>query len=217
MYLPSHFEEHNPDVLRRLMADHPLATLIGQSASGVLIEHIPLQWKAAPDGGEGVLIGHVARANTVWQQWPEGSLVTAVFHGPQAYVTPAWYPSKREHGKVVPTWNYSVVHVEGRIHWTQQGATMRPILDALTDQHEAPRAHPWSVNDAPADYTASMMAAVVGLRIEIDRLRGKFKLSQNRSRVDREGVLRGLHDEPDAEHDAMLRLMQDGPGPGAGT
>ena len=208
MYLPAHFEQNDPVALHSLMAAHPLATLVGQTAGALRIEHLPLHWHAGGAHLPAGLIGHVARANPVWRDLPEGSPVTAVFHGPQAYVSPSWYPSKREHGKVVPTWNYAVVHVEGRIHWTESPESMRAILDALTGSQESPRDHPWAVDDAPADYTTMMMRAVVGLRIEVESMQGKFKLSQNRNSTDRDGVIEGLAREQGDNPNALAGMMR---------
>ena len=208
MYLPAHFEQNDPAALHDLMAAHPLATLIGVADDGLRIEHLPLHWHAGSAALAAGLIGHVARANPVWRDLPDGSRVTAVFHGPQAYVSPSWYPSKREHGKVVPTWNYAVVHVEGRIHWTDTTEPMRAILEALTGTQESTRAHPWALDDAPADYTATMMRAIVGMRIEIESMRGKFKLSQNRSSTDRGGVIEGLAREDGDNSAQMVDMMR---------
>lgn len=208
MYLPAHFEQNDPDALHQLIAAHPLATLIGSRGESLCVEHLPLRWHCGNPQLSAGLIGHVARANEVWRALPDGSRVTAIFHGPQAYVSPSWYPSKREHGKVVPTWNYAVVHVEGRVHWTSDAASMHAILEALTDTHESPRERPWSVDDAPADYTAAMMRAIVGLRIDVESMRGKFKLSQNRNSTDRDGVIAGLSNEQADNAVSLAQMMR---------
>jgi transcriptional regulator len=153
-----------------------------------VINHLPLHLD--PTRGEhGTLLGHVARANPVWKTPPTSSVV--VFQGPQSYVTPSWYPTKREGGKVVPTWNYAVVHAHGLPRFLHDKDELHALVSRLTDRHEAARAHPWSVNDAPREYTQAMLGAIVGLEIEITKLQGKFKLSQNRAPVDQKGVLAG--------------------------
>jgi len=207
MYQPSHFRVDDTAALHALMRKHPLATLIVPTEAGLEINHLPLLLDLQLDAERGVLLGHVARANPVWQLAPSAPVV-AVFQGPQTYITPNWYPSKREHAKVVPTWNYSVVHAHGMPRWitadTPEGeAWLHALLHRLTDHHEAVHrerlavqghaAPPaWGVDDAPADYLATMRRAIVGLELPIDRLEGKFKLSQNKSPADRDGLVAGL-------------------------
>jgi transcriptional regulator len=198
MYQPAHFRVDDAAAQHALIAAHPLATLVVPTEAGVEINHVPLRH----DAGRGLLLGHVARANPLWQAAVRGEAV-AVFHGPQAYVTPTWYPSKREHGKVVPTWNYAVVHVHGRLRWIDDEAWLHGFVTGLTDTHEAAHAAalraaggapgaPWRVDDAPADYLATMRRAIVGLELAITRIEGKFKLSQNRPAADHDGVVDGL-------------------------
>jgi transcriptional regulator len=170
------------------MHEHPLATWVCVVEGEPVINHLPLHLD--PTRGEhGALLGHVARANPVWKTPPTSSVV--VFQGPQSYVTPSWYPTKREGGKVVPTWNYAVVHAHGLPRFLHDKDELHALVSRLTDRHEAARAHPWSVNDAPREYTQAMLGAIVGLEIEITKLQGKFKLSQNRAPVDQKGVLAG--------------------------
>lgn len=188
MYLPSHFEQQDPAALQALMHEHPLATWVCVVDGEPVINHLPLHLDATR-GEHGLLVGHVARANPVWKTPPTSSV--AVFHGPQSYVTPSWYPTKREGGKVVPTWNYAVVHAHGLPRFLHDKDELHALVSRLTDRHEAARAHPWSVNDAPREYTQAMLGAIVGLEIEITKLQGKFKLSQNRAPVDQKGVLAG--------------------------
>jgi transcriptional regulator len=170
------------------MAAHPLATWVCVVNGEPVINHLPLHLDSNR-GEHGTLIGHVARANPVWRSAPSSSVV--IFHGPQAYVTPSWYPTKREGGKVVPTWNYAVVHAKGLPRFIHDKDELHALVSRLTDRHEAQRAHPWSVNDAPREYTQAMLGAIVGLEIEITQLQGKFKLSQNRLPADQRGVLEG--------------------------
>ena len=214
MYLPKHFEQQDAAAMAQLLQLHPLATVAWQSAGGLTAEHLPLMWdRGAGDGVHGTLRGHVARANPVWRE-AAGAHVLAVFQGPQAYITPSWYPSKAETAKVVPTWNYAVVHLNGRLRVTEDAAWLRTLVERLTDTHEASRAQRWQVDDAPADYIEQMLRAIVGIEIEVTRLQGKWKVSQNRSASDRAGVAAGLTSlERDAARAmSMLVSASDGSG-----
>jgi transcriptional regulator len=210
MYLPKHFEQPDHDAIAQLLAAHPLATLAWQSADGLTAEHLPLMWdRDAGDGTLGTLRGHVARANPVWRE-AAGSPVLAAFQGPQAYVTPSWYPSKAATAKVVPTWNYAVVHIRGRLRVIEDAAWLRALVGRLTDTHEATFAQRWQVDDAPADYIEQMLRAIVGIEIEVISLQGKWKVSQNRSAADREGVAAGLGSlETDAASDMAALVRSD--------
>lgn len=205
MYCPAHFEETRPAVLRELMARHPLATLVRTTAQGLVADHIPLlhQDDASPWGR---LIGHVARANPLWRT-PGEEEVLLVFQGPDSYVSPNWYASKAETGKVVPTWNYAVVHAYGRLTPVEDAGRIRTILTMLTDTHEAAQPHPWRVADAPAEYTERLIANVVGLEIVISRMSGKWKVSQNHPDVNRQGVVQGLRDVGSDDARAMADLI----------
>lgn len=199
LYLPRHFEQNDPTALRALMHAHPLATWVCVVDGEPVINHLPLHLDTSR-GEHGTLIGHVARANPVWQVQPTSSV--CIFHGPQAYVTPSWYPTKRESGKVVPTWNYAVVHAQGLPRFIQDTAELHALVSRLTNRHEEQRAQPWSVDDAPPDYTHTMLKAIVGLEIEIKQIQGKFKLSQNRLPVDQRGVMEGA--AQGAEEDRLM-------------
>ena len=203
MYVPAQFEETRPEVLRELIRRHPLATLVSQRPDGLNADHVPL----IVDGALATLRGHVARANPVWREVAGGSPVLAIFQGPDHYVSPAWYPAKAEHGKVVPTWNYVVVQVRGTITWQEDAAWLRAFLDALTDQQESGRAEPWQVADAPSTYIDRMLKAIVGFEIAIGSIAGKWKLGQNRSDADRAGIVAGLADEDTAEARRMRELL----------
>jgi transcriptional regulator len=187
MYLPRHFAQEDPAQLQALMVASPLATLVSTGPEGLTADHVPLEYDAAA----ATLRGHVARANPLWQQ-ADGQPVLAVFGGPQGYVSPSWYASKAEHHKVVPTWNYAVVHAHGTLHAVQDAPWLHALVSRLTAHHESGRAAPWAVTDAPEDYIAQMLRAIVGIEIPVARLLGKWKLSQNRSAADREGVARAL-------------------------
>lgn len=205
MYLPAHFEEARSEVLHALMREHPFATLVTQGATGLTADHLPLHFTAAT-GPRGVLHGHVARGNRLWQDAAERE-VLAIFHGPQAYVTPSWYATKREHGKAVPTWNYVVVHARGRLRVIDDPAWLHRQLEILVAEHEAGFAEPWRIGDAPPDYIEKMLAAVVGIEIGIADLTGKWKISQNQPEINRTGVVAGLRDSGTAEAAAMADLV----------
>jgi transcriptional regulator len=189
MYLPKHFEQLDRDALVALMRERPLATLVVAKADGPTADLIPLEY-VADASPHGTLRGHVARANPMWKH--VGAQALAVFTGPEAYISPGWYPSKREHGKVVPTWNYTMVQARGTLRVHDDAPWLRALVGRLTDRHEAAQPQPWSVNDAPDDYVQQMLRAIVGIEIELVSLVGKWKVSQNRSAADREGVASGL-------------------------
>lgn len=192
MYLPAQFEESRTEVLRELMREHPFATLVAHGADGLTANHLPLHLE--PEIGPfGALQGHVARANTVWQQFADTE-VLVIFHGPQTYVTPSWYETKQEHGKAVPTWNYVVVHARGRLRAIDDPAWLRQQLETLVTHHEAAFAEPWQIDDAPPDYIDKMLAAIVGIEIVITDLKGKWKISQNQPPANRAGVVAGLRE-----------------------
>ncbi len=201
MYLPSHFEQHEASALHALMRDHPLATLVTQQAGGITADAIPLEYVAASH----TLRGHVARANPLWRE-AAGRPVLAVFNGPQAYITPSWYPSKATTHQVVPTWNYTLVHAHGLLRVVDDAPWLHALVSGLTDHHEAPRAAPWAVADAPDAYVQQMLRAIVGIEIPVERLIGKWKVSQNRSDADRLGVAAGLA-EGEADAQAMAPLV----------
>ena len=193
MYVPDHFREDRPEVLHDAMRRIGFATLVTQ---GLEANHLPMLV------GDGVLRGHVARANPVWKSGAGEAL--AIFLGPHAYVSPNWYPSKAETGKAVPTWNYITVHARGAINWIQDGDWLRAHVGALSAAHEAGRENPWAIGDAPASYVDGLLRAIVGFELTISKLEGKWKLSQNRDDADRAGVREGLLDDG---HDALSRLM----------
>lgn len=205
MYLPEHFAQKDPVALHALMRDHPLATLITPSAGGTHADLVPLEFEPGV-GPFGELRGHVARANPLWRQ-ATGEPVLAVFHGPQAYISPSLYATKALTHKVVPTWNYTVVQARGVLHAEEDAPWLHALVSRLTGHHEAPRQQPWAVTDAPDDYVRQMLRAIVGIRIPLTQLVGKWKVSQNRGEADRLGVAGGLHDHP------MAQLVRDGGAP----
>lgn len=207
MYQPAHFSPPDLDAILGLMRERPLATLVAATANGLSANLVPFEYDPSA-GPHGILRGHVARANPVWREATPGQDVLALFHGPQAYVSPGWYPSKQAHGKVVPTWNYAVVEARGRMTAIEDAVWLRALVGRLTDRHEAAQRRPWKVDDAPADFVAQMLGAIVGIEIRLSALNGKWKLSQNRSAADREGVQAGLAAGGDADAAATAAWMR---------
>jgi transcriptional regulator len=205
MYLPRHFEEQRPEELRRLILAHPLGELITLGPRGLSADHVPMEFDPEPLP-LGTLRCHVARANPLWREHNLEVEALVVFQGPSAYVSPSWYPSKQETGKVVPTYNYAVVHAYGSLRVMDDPVWLRALVDRLTQRHEAVLPKPWNIADAPEDYVQSMLRAIVGIEIEVTRLAGKWKISQNRSIADRAGVARGLGRTGDAGAD-MAQLL----------
>ena len=193
MYIPDHFREDRPEVLRDAVRHIGFATLVTE---GLEANHLPMLLEG------NVLRGHVARANPVWKKGDGDAL--AVFLGPHAYVSPNWYPSKAETGKAVPTWNYIAVHARGRMRWIDDAEWLRAHVGQLSATHEAGRDVPWMISDAPAGYIDSMLRGIVGFELSIQMLEGKWKLSQNRDEADRAGTREGLR--RDGRED-VARLM----------
>jgi transcriptional regulator len=191
VYVPTHFEETRLAVLHELIHAHPLGALVTVTPGGLDANHIPFEVDPEPTPF-GTLRGHVARANPVWRECSRDVDALVIFQGPGAYVSPALYPTKQQTGKVVPTWNYAVVHAHGPLRVIDDTAWLRDFVTTLTNRHEAARSDPWQVTDAPADYVDSMLGAIVGIEIPLTRLVGKWKMSQNRPARDREGVVEGL-------------------------
>ena len=204
MYQPPHFREERQDVLHGLVRAHPLATVVTVADGRADANHIPLLLDAAR-GPHGTLIGHVARANAL-SKGSDGEAL-AIFQGIEGYVTPSWYETKRETGKVVPTWNYVVVHARGAMRIIDDAAWLRAHVEALTRRHEGERSDPWLVSDAPAPFIAAQLKGIVGLEIEIASLEGKWKVSQNRPAADRAGVASGLRAER-GEASEMAALVE---------
>ena len=207
MYLPSHFEESRIEVLARLIHDHPLATFVTLGADGLNANHIPFELDPTP-APFGTLRGHVARGNPVWRESSKDIEALLVFQGPQAYISPSWYPTKKETGKVVPTYNYIVVHAYGPLRIVEDRAWLRALVERLTNRHEASKPEPWKVTDAPAEYIEQMLGAIIGVEIPLTRLVGKWKVSQNRPAVDRDGVVSALGEMEDQDARAMSDLVK---------
>lgn len=207
MYMPKHFDEPGIDVLHELMRARPLATLVTLLPSGLNADHIPLHLATA-DSPLGTLRGHVARGNPLWREHAGDVEVLAVFQGADAYVTPSWYPTKRETGKAVPTWNYAVAHAYGVLRVVDEAVWLREHLATLTAEHEAAFAEPWRLADAPGDYIDKLIGAVVGIEVVISRLSGKWKLSQNQPAQNRDGVIDGLREVGRADALEVAALIE---------
>ena len=189
MYVPAHFAETRTDVLHDAIRRIGFATLVTHGADGIEASHVPMLLEPEPQP-YGTLIGHIARENPQWRRAAGESL--AIFLGPDTYVSPAWYPTKKQNGKVVPTWNYVAIHAYGRASFFDEPERLKALVTRLTETHEAGRPAPWAVSDAPADYIAMMLQAIVGFVLPIARLEGKWKMSQNRPPADRAAVARTL-------------------------
>lgn len=207
MYEPSHFKVEDREQLHAVIRAHPLATLITVGEGGLIANPVPFVLHAE-EGGQGVLRAHLARPNAQWKAIAAGAETLVVFTGVERYVTPAWYASKQEHGKVVPTWNYVTVQVRGPARAIEDPAWLRAQLESLTRQQEAPRSEPWSVEDAPEPFIAAQARGIVGIEVEIASILGKFKLSQNRQMPDKLGVYNGLAAEPESDAQAMAKLVR---------
>lgn len=203
MYQPPHFTERNVEEQRRIMAEHPLGALVTHTAQGLDADHLPFELDATR-GPHGTLMGHVARANSVWQA-AAGQEVMVVFRAAQGYISPSWYPSKHETHRLVPTWNYEVVHAHGKLRVVDDQRFVRGIVARLTRHHEATEAIPWKMGDAPADFIDQLLAAIVGIEIEIIRLECKRKLSQNREARDLDGAIRSLGERSAVELTAAMQ------------
>lgn len=203
MYTPAHFAETRPEVLHDLIRRHPLGILVTHGAAGLDANHIPFELDAT-SGTLGILSGHVARANPVWQQLRDGDEVMVVFRAGDAYISPNWYPSKHEQHRQVPTWNYVVAHAHGRVRIVDDERFVRGIVGRLTKTHEASQPAPWKMADSSREFIDGLLQAIVGIEIEITRLEGKSKLSQNKDARDVQGAVDGLEA---AGQDAVAAAM----------
>lgn len=190
MYIPPAFRDDDKESIIATIRAARLATLVTATAEGLLATPLPLLFDES-DGEHGVIYGHVAKANPQWRVPALGDGL-AMFMGPDAYVTPTWYETKRETGKVVPTWNYVAVHAYGPVEFFEDADRLLEVVTRLTNRHEGVRASPWAVSDAPPDYIQAQLRGIVGLRMPVTRLEGKRKMSQNRNAADRTGVVEGL-------------------------
>lgn len=212
-YTPAAFRETDTATLHAMMAGAGLATLVTQSATGPLVSHLPLLLDPA-SGTMGVLTGHVARANPQWKASDLAQPAVAIFLGPDAYISPNYYPSKHDDPRTVPTWNYVAVHARGRLETFDDPEQLLALVTRLTEKHEQhsakPTVKPWAVSDAPADYLGKMLRGIVGLRLTIESIDGKKKLSQNRSEADQQGVVAGLSNSTEPSEQRIAELMRGG-------
>jgi transcriptional regulator len=206
MYLPSHFEESRVEIQHQLVRSHPLGTLVTFGSAGLSANHVPFEIDPDP-APLGTLRAHVARANPVWREFSKDVEPLVIFQGPQSYVTPSWYQTKKETGKVVPTFNYIVVHAYGAMRVIEDAGWLRKFVGGLTDRFEASRPQPWAIGDAPEDFIAMQLRAIVGIEIRLTRLVGKWKTSQNRPAPDQEGVVAGLCESDDPVAHAMAAAI----------
>lgn len=208
MYLPSHFEETRTEVLHQFMHERPLATLVTLGAAGLNANHLPFELDTEPLPN-GTLRCHVARANPVWHDHSRDTEALIIFHGPQVYISPSWYETKKHGGEVVPTYNYVVVHAYGALRIIEDRAWLRGLVTRLTERFESASAAPWQVSDAPADFIDKQLGAIVGIEIVVTRLAGKWKASQNRPALDRAGVTGALSNADDADSLAMAQMIKE--------
>lgn len=206
MYIPKINEETRLDVIHAHIESHPLATLVTLGPSGIIATHLPMVLHRG-EGPNGTLRGHISRANRQWRELNPSVEALAIFTGPEHYITPSWYPEKSEDGKVVPTWNYAVVHAYGSITLIEDPAWLLTHLKSLTAQHESAFEHEWKVTDAPEDYIASQIRGIIGIDLPISRLQGKWKVSQNKSEPTRRSIEQGLEDLGTPESLAMRDLI----------
>ena len=194
MYAPKHFEVTDINAIHELIHDYPLATLVTTSANGLNANHIPMHITTTPEP-YGTLRGHIARANSLLEDINVDNQSLAIFHGPNAYITPSWYETKKEHGKVVPTWNYVAVHAYGILQIVDNPEWLRAQLETLTDQNESQFSEPWAVTDAPSEFTEKLFESIVGIEMKITKLLGKWKVSQNQPLENQLSVIKGLKDK----------------------
>lgn len=208
MYIPSHFEEPRIEVMHDLIQTRPLATVITLSSGGIDANHIPLHLSDT-EGRLGVLRGHVARANSMRHELIQDVEALAVFHGPDSYISPSWYPAKQEHGRVIPTWNYAVVHAYGTLKIVDDPVWLMEHLQALTTKHEMAFPEPWAVSDAPGDFIEKLLENIIGIEIAITRLKGKWKASQNQSLKNQLGIINGLNGDGGSRELEMADLVME--------
>lgn len=204
MYMPPAFREDRPEVLRDLIRTHPLATLVTAGTGGLIANLVPFILVTTSRGD--VLRAHMARANEQLASLREGGEALVIFQGPEAYVTPSWYPTKKEHGKVVPTWNYAVVQVWGTPRVIDDPEWLLDQIMQLTESQESGRPDPWAVTDAPDAYIAAQLRAIAGLEIPVSRIEGKWKASQNQPEANRQGVVQGLRE---SAAEAMAKIVEE--------
>jgi transcriptional regulator len=208
MYRPAHFQEDDVRVLAGAIRERALGTLVTLGVAGLEASHVPMLLDPEP-APFGTLCGHLARANAQWERARPGQEALAIFLGPDAYVSPSWYPTKQESGKVVPTWNYVAIHAAGPLQFYDDPDRLLALVTRLTERHEGDRPAPWAVSDAPDDFIRRQLGGIVGFTLTIARLEGKWKMSQNRPAADRAGVVEGLQREGGPAEAAVARIVAD--------
>ncbi|MCL7944657.1 FMN-binding negative transcriptional regulator [Marinobacter sp. ATCH36] len=212
MYLPNSFKENDTPRLRQYIRDYGFGLLVIADGQGIEANHVPFHLECDNDDSLGSLHCHVARSNPVWKRLIGGARVLVVFQGPNGYVSPSWYATKAQTGRVVPTWNYLAVHAEGVARVIEDGDWLKRHLGQLTDQHESRMNTPWALTDAPSEYTDNLVKAIVGVEIRIESLIGKLKASQNQPEQNRVGVKEGFNTAEAGFNKAMSDFIQPGPG-----
>jgi len=207
MYIPARFAESDLSVLQLLIEQRPFGTWVTAGEAELVVNHLPFLLDRGR-GDNGTLMGHVARSNPVWRQFSAALPSVFVFHGPQAYISPSWYPSKAEHGKAVPTWNYAVVHAHGLPRAIHDRDWLLDHVTRHSAAREAGKASPWQVSDAPAAFVEALLQGIVGIEVPISKLEGKWKVSQNRPAADRLGAAAGLREQGDETAIAMAELIR---------
>tara|TARA_R110001592_G_scaffold363017_1_gene679318 strand:- start:1657 stop:2274 length:618 start_codon:yes stop_codon:yes gene_type:complete len=200
MHIPSKFKQKDESQLKDIICEYPFATLITQSESGMEATHFPVILNSVD--GTDVIHAHIAKANKIWETVKEGSEILLIFNGPNCYISPNYYPTKKESGKAVPTWNYVVVHVKGQISFVHDKEWIYNMIDSLTNIHESNQEIPWSISDAPEAFINKMLPAIVGIEISIDSIEGQWKLSQNQPEVNKSGVVKGLD-----KHESVVSML----------
>jgi transcriptional regulator len=191
MYIPTHFEQGDLAQVHQLIERHPLGILVNQDGGSIAANHLPFQF-SADENQHGILRAHVAKANPVWQALTRSSEVLVIFQGPEAYISPSWYPSKQNNPKVVPTWNYTAVHIQATATIKQDPESLRSHLEHLVQQHEAPLPQPWAIADAPEDFISNLLNHIVGIKLVVTNIEAKWKASQNQPEINVKGVVDGL-------------------------
>ena len=211
MYVPKHFEENDRNLQREFIERAPLGALVIHTEQGLVANHIPFVYREGlSTGAQDVLAAHIPRANPLGAELDAARACLVIFNGPDGYVSPSWYATKPEHGKVVPTWNYAVAHVHGHVRVVDDEEWVANQIEELTERHEHSRSEPWAVTDAPAEYTRALLKTLVGLEVRIDRIEGKIKASQNQPERNRQSVLEALREEqPDTHFSRLMRSVLD--------
>ena len=207
MYVPRHFAEERIDVLHHAIEQTGLATLVSVGANGLIASHLPMVLDRG-SGAYGSLYGHVARGNPHWRDFDASVQALVIFLGPDAYISPNWYATKAEHGRVVPTWNYLTVHAYGTLRTYDDPVRLRAHVERLTQRHESNRPDPWQVSDAPEEFIDGLLKGIVGLEVPIERIEGKWKMSQNRPEVDKLGAIAALEASGGAAEQVVAEVMR---------